>query len=399
LKILIVGQGYVGLPLTIAFAKSGCEVIAYDTNVEKVQSLSNGISYIEDVENSQLNELIQRQKIIPTQNLENLDDLDAVIIAVPTPLNAERDPDLSALKSAASSIGMHLKKRTLIVNESTSYPGTLREIIKTYVEANSTSKIEHLYASSPERVDPGNKNWNLQNTPRLFSGLTREASEKTKVLYSKIADDLIEVESPEIAELSKLFENTFRQVNIALVNEFYLTCLKLDIDCFKVLDAAESKPYGFMKFIPGIGVGGHCIPVDPTYLSFRAKESGATTDFIDLANKTNLSMPNKTISAIEDRWNLNIESLRILIVGLAYKANISDIRESPSLRLLDQLKQRGCDVYWHDNLVGTYDGEISSEISKNYDLIIVTVFHDYMNVEEIKRSSQRVFDLTGKLSR
>ena len=256
-KVVVIGQGYVGLPLAIAIAEAGHEVIGFDLNAELAKRLNLGSSHIEDVSDSTLKDLISKSKYKASSNPSDIAESDIAIIAVPTPLNENRDPDVSYVVSASELLGKNLSKRTLIINESTSYPGTLRDVIVNNVEKNSQPSIKHLYAISPERVDPGNPNWKIKNTPRLFSGLTAEAGAKTKEFYSTFCDQIIELSSPEAAETAKLFENTFRQVNIALVNEFSLICSRLGINVHEVLNGAATKPYGFMKFSPGIGVGGH----------------------------------------------------------------------------------------------------------------------------------------------
>jgi UDP-N-acetyl-D-glucosamine dehydrogenase len=287
----------------------------------------------------------------------------------------------------------------LIINESTSYPGTLRDVIVKNVEKNSLSDVKHLYAISPERVDPGNPNWKIKNTPRLFSGLTQEASAKTKEFYSTFCDQIIELSSPEAAETAKLFENTFRQVNIALVNEFSLICSRLGIDVHEVLNGAATKPYGFMKFSPGIGVGGHCIPVDPTFLSFAANRAGAKAKFIDLANEVNFEMPKKIIEEISRKRKENISGKKILIVGISYKPNIADIRESPTLRLIEELRSQGNEVSWHDPLVKAWGAESSADLSEinNSDFVIVSILHDAVDKSSLIKTNIDVYDLTGTL--
>jgi UDP-N-acetyl-D-glucosamine dehydrogenase len=396
-KVSIIGQGYVGLPLAMAIAEAGHEVIGFDLNTELVVNLNSGQSHIEDVPSSTLKGLITESKYKASSNPSDIAESEIAIIAVPTPLNENREPDVSYVVSASELLGKYLEKSTLIINESTSYPGTLRDVIVKNVEENSQSGVNHLYAISPERVDPGNPNWKIKNTPRLFSGLTPEASAKTKEFYSTFCDQIIELSSPEVAETAKLFENTFRQVNIALVNEFSLICHKLGINVHEVLDGAATKPYGFMKFSPGIGVGGHCIPVDPTFLSFAANKAGADSKFIDLANEVNFKMPKKIIEELSGRRNEKIEGKTILIIGISYKSNIADIRESPTLRLIEELRSKGNKVYWHDPLVKTWNGESSfdlNEISK-IDFTIISILHDVIDKKIIIKSKSKVYDLTG----
>ncbi len=273
MKIGIIGQGYVGLTISI-FAGQHFEVIGFDNNPNTVARLNQGISHIEGVESRDLNTLVKNGSYQATSRPEALSEVDVIVIAVPTPLTPERQPDLGFIDAACKTIGENLKHPILVINESTSFPGTLRNYIKPAIEKYSVTKVEHQYAISPERVDPGRGDFNQKNTPRLFAGLTPEASAKTRLFYSKFCDKLVEVSSPEVAEAAKLFENTFRQVNIALVNEFAQIAHSLGISVYETLDAANTKPYGFMKFTPSAGVGGHCIPVDPTYLAAVAEEHG-----------------------------------------------------------------------------------------------------------------------------
>jgi UDP-N-acetyl-D-glucosamine dehydrogenase len=396
-KVVVIGQGYVGLPLALAIAEAGHEVVGFDLNQDLVRNLSSGQSHIEDVQDADLVNLIKKSNYRATSNPSDFAESDIAIIAVPTPLNSKREPDVSFVESASMILGKNLSKSALIINESTSYPGTLRNIIVPSVEKYSLSGVQYSFAISPERVDPGNKNWKIKNTPRLYAGLTPEAAKRTKDFYSTFCDIVIELSSPETAEAAKLFENTFRQVNIALVNEFSLICHKLGINVHEVLEGAATKPYGFMKFSPGIGVGGHCIPVDPTFLSFAANKAGADSKFIDLANEVNFKMPKKIIEELSDRRNEKIEGKTILIVGISYKSNIADIRESPTLRLIEELRSKGNQVYWHDPLVQTWNGESSldlHDISK-MDFTIISILHDAIDREIIIKSKTEVYDLTG----
>ena len=398
-KVSIIGQGYVGLPLAMAIAEAGHEVIGFDLNAALANRLNSGLSHIEDVSSSALKGLISESKYKASSNPSDLAGSDIAIIAVPTPLNENREPDVSYVVSASELLGKNLSKRTLIINESTSYPGTLRDVIVKNVEENSQPGIKHLYAISPERVDPGNPDWKIKNTPRLFSGLTAEAGTKTKDFYSSFCDQIIELSSPEAAETAKLFENTFRQVNIALVNEFSLICGRLGINVHEVLNGAATKPYGFMKFSPGIGVGGHCIPVDPSFLSFAANRAGAEAKFIDLANEVNFEMPKKIIEEISRKRGETISGKKILIIGISYKPNIADIRESPTIRLIKELRNQGNEVSWHDPLVKTWGAESSTELNEipNVDLVIVSILHDAVDKSSLIKTKTDLYDLTGTL--
>ena len=398
MKVAIVGQGYVGLPLAIAAATNGHEVLGFDLNKELVDSLNDGKSHVEDIDSKDLADLISAKKYRASFNPADLGESDIAIIAVPTPLDEDRQPDLSYIRYAAKLLGLNLKKSALIINESTSYPGTLREVIAAEIKSLAPEGIEQIYAISPERVDPGSEKWKIRNTPRLFSGLTKEAADKTRDFYASFCDNLIEVDTPEIAEAAKLFENTFRQVNIALVNEFALIMRAMNIPVHKVLDAASSKPYGFMKFNPGIGVGGHCIPVDPSYLAHSSESAGVTPRFINLANTVNLEMPKAIVERISKEIEGGLRGKNVLICGVAYKPNISDTRESPASILFTELELAGASVSWHDPLVEKWKGTSSTSLGNiQQDISIITVLHDSMDQKELRDSAKFVFDCTGKL--
>lgn len=399
MKVVIVGQGYVGLPLAMSICEAGHEVIGFDLNSTIISSLNSGISHIEDIDSSFLSKCLSSGKYLATSNPKDFAQSEIAIIAVPTPLDEDRKPDVSYVESASKILGENLASSALIINESTSYPGTLRNVIVPAVQKHSSATTKHLYAISPERVDPGNLNWKIKNTPRLYAGLTPDAAKQAGDFYSTFCDTIIELSSPEAAEAAKLFENTFRQVNIALVNEFSLICHKLGINVHEVLDGAATKPYGFMKFSPGIGVGGHCIPVDPTFLSFAANQAGADAKFIELANEVNYEMPKKIIEEISRRRNEKIKDKKILVIGISYKSNISDVRESPSIRLIEELRNRGNEVWWHDPLVETWNGELSTELDNNakLDFVIISILHDMIMQDSITNSNSDVYDLTGKI--
>ena len=398
MKIGIVGQGYVGLPLAMAFCDAGIQVIGFDLDEVKTAALNNGISHVEDISNESLKRSITSSYYKATSDPKELATITVAIIAVPTPLNEDRNPDLKYLISASEILGKNLHAQTLIINESTSYPGTLRNLIAETVTNASSKNLNHYFAISPERVDPGNQKWSIRTTPRIYAGLTAESSKLTRDVYSLICDELIEVSSPEVAEAAKLFENTFRQVNIALVNELALIMRAMDVSVNEVIEAASSKPYGFMKFLPSIGVGGHCIPVDPTYLAYVAKQSGVEPRFIELANSVNLQMPKKIIERIKSENGGTLTGKKILVCGIAYKANISDTRESPSEILIENLRAEGAIVSWHDPMVKGWKTENSVDPkAKGFDITIVAVLHDQMNKKIISESSNYVFDCTGKL--
>jgi len=395
MRVAIIGQGYVGLTIA-AFAAESVDVIGFDSNERVVRQLNQGISHIEGVDSTLLAKRIKAERYRATTCGEDLNQSNVIVIAVPTPLTKDRQPDLSFIDSACKTIGQNIFKPALIINESTSFPGTLRKFIKPAIERYSTSPIEHLYAISPERVDPGRTDFNQRNTPRLFSGLTSEASAKTRDFYSKFCDNLVEVSSPEVAEAAKLFENTFRQVNIALVNEFAQIAHSLGISVYETLDAANTKPYGFMKFTPSAGVGGHCIPVDPTYLAAVAEEHGAPATFIRRANEVNLDMSKYIVNRIAADNGGNLKGKSVLVVGVAYKPNVADVRETSAELVIEHLRSQGAVVSWHDDVVGNWKGEISVPL-QGADIAVVVTKHDSVDKKKILASAPYVFDTTGKV--
>jgi UDP-N-acetyl-D-glucosamine dehydrogenase len=395
MKIAVIGQGYVGLTIS-AFAADSCSVVGFDSNSKLVAQLNDGKSHIEDVDSLHLAALIKSGKYIATSNGSDIADVDLVVIAVPTPLTDDRTPDLSYIEAACRTVGENVRNPILVINESTSFPGTLRNYIKPTIERYSSSKIEHLYAISPERVDPGRVDFNQKNTPRLYAGLTQEASEKTRDFYSKFCDNLVEVSSPEVAEAAKLFENTFRQVNIALVNEFAQIAHSLGINVYETLEAANTKPYGFMKFTPSAGVGGHCIPVDPTYLAAVAEDHGAPATFIRRANDVNLEMSKYVVDRVEADNGGSLAGKSVLVVGVAYKPNVADVRETPAELVIEHLQSRGAVVSWHDDVVGSWKNESSSPLS-GAEIVVVVTKHDSVKAAEVIASAPYVFDTTGKI--
>jgi UDP-N-acetyl-D-glucosamine dehydrogenase len=395
MKVSIIGQGYVGLTIS-AFAGEFYEVVGFDNNQKIVDQLNQGISHIEGVESSQLNKWIKAGRYKATTDASEINGSEIVVIAVPTPLTKDRQPDLTYINAACRTVGGNLRNPALIINESTSFPGTIRSYIKPAIEKYSDGKLEHLYAISPERVDPGRGDFNQKNTPRLYAGLTPEASAMTRDFYSKFCDQLVEVSSPEVAEAAKLFENTFRQVNIALVNEFAQIANALGISVYETLDAANTKPYGFMKFTPSAGVGGHCIPVDPTYLAAVAEERGVPATFIRRANEVNLEMSKYVVDRVEADNGGSLQGKSVLVVGVAYKPNVADVRETAAELVIEHLRSRGAIVAWHDDVVGTWHGEKSSDLS-GADIAIVITKHDVVDARKIMASAPYVFDTTGAL--
>ncbi len=396
MKIAIIGQGYVGLTISV-FASEHFDVIGFDNNKIVVDKLNQGISHIEGVASLDLKRWIKSGSYRATSYGADLAEVELVVIAVPTPLTKDRRPDLTYIDEACKTIGENIVRPVLVINESTSFPGTLRNFIKPAIEKYSKKHVEHLYAISPERVDPGRGDYNQKNTPRLFSGLTPAASEKTREFYSNFCDILVEVSSPEVAEAAKLFENTFRQVNIALVNEFAQIAHALGISVYETLDAANTKPYGFMKFTPSAGVGGHCIPVDPTYLAEVAEKHGAPATFIRRANEVNLAMSQYVVDRVQADNHGTLTGKKVQVIGIAYKPNVADIRETAAERVIEHLLARGAIVSWHDDLVGTWKGEKSTPLH-GAEIAIVMTLHDYLSSEKVIAAAPYVFDTTGKLS-
>ena len=395
MKIGIIGQGYVGLTIS-AFAGEFFNVVGFDNNQLVVDQLNLGISHIEGVERSEIQKWINAGRYRASTRGSDLSDVDVVVIAVPTPLSKDRQPDLTYIDEACRTIGENVLKSVLVINESTSFPGTLRNYIKPAVEKYSKSPVEHLYAISPERVDPGRSDYNQKNTPRLYAGLTPQASQMTRNFYSKFCDKLVEVSSPEVAEAAKLFENTFRQVNIALVNEFAQIAHSLGISVYETLDAANTKPYGFMKFTPSAGVGGHCSPVDPTYLAAVAEEHGAPATFIRRANEVNLEMSKYVVDRVQADNGGSLSGKSVLVVGVAYKPNVADVRETAAELVIEHLRERGAVVSWHDDVVSTWKSDSSAPLS-GADIAVVVTMHDSVKAADVIASAPYVFDTTGKL--
>jgi UDP-N-acetyl-D-glucosamine dehydrogenase len=390
MRVAIIGQGYVGLTIAVGAAGAGHSVTGFDVNDGLVAQLNAGQSHIEGIADSDLAGFIAAGSYAASNDASVLDGSDVIVIAVPTPLDAQRNPDLSYVHAATDLIWKHAKSPALIVNESTSYPGTLRNEI-----AARISGVDHLYASSPERVDPGNADWGTKNTPRLISGLTPAAVAKAREFYGSFCDSIIEVSSPEVAEAAKIFENTFRQVNIALVNEFAQIADALGISGREVLDAAATKPYGFMPFNPGPGVGGHCIPVDPSYLAHVANQVGVPATFIKRANEVNLAMPAYVVKRVVAGNGGSMKGKKVVVVGVSYKSNVADTRETPAADVIDLLREQGATVTWHDDLVGSWRGETSSPIT-GADIAVVVTMHNRVDLAAIKACGY-VFDCTGSI--
>jgi UDP-N-acetyl-D-glucosamine dehydrogenase len=390
MRVAIIGQGYVGLTIAVGAAGAGHAVVGFDVNDGLVAQLNSGKSHIEGIRDSDLAGFITSGSYAASSDPNVLDVCEVIVIAVPTPLDTNRNPDLTYVHAASDLISQSVKNPALIINESTSYPGTLRKEI-----AARITGVDHLYASSPERVDPGNTAWGTKNTPRLIGGLTPSAVAKAVQFYGSFCDNIIEVSSPEVAEAAKIFENTFRQVNIALVNEFAQIADALGISGREVLDAAATKPYGFMPFNPGPGVGGHCIPVDPSYLAHVANEVGVPATFIKRANEVNLAMPAYVVKRVVMGSGGSVRGKKVVVVGVSYKSNVADTRETPAAAVIDLLREQGATVTWHDDLVATWRGESSSAIA-DADIAVVVTKHDGVDLAAIKACGY-VFDCTGNL--
>jgi UDP-N-acetyl-D-glucosamine dehydrogenase len=398
----IVGLGYVGLPLAVAFAQEGCEVIAVDVDARKVAAIEAGESYIEDVPSAHLREL--GELIQPSTRYARLAKADAVLVCVPTPLTRNREPDLGPLLDATRGLAEVLQTGQLVVLESTTYPGTTRERMLPLLEESglAAGRDFHL-AFSPERVDPGRTDFTLRNTPKVLGGLTEACADRAEALYGLVCEQIVRVSSPEAAELCKLLENIFRSVNIALVNELAMLTDRMGIDIWEVVDAAASKPYGFMRFEPGPGMGGHCLPVDPFYLSWRAREFDMATEFIELAGKVNQQMPYHCVMKVERALNdvsLPTRGARIAVLGVSYKPGLGDVRESPALKIMGLLRGLGADLVYHDPHVPELpDLGLSSlpleEALQDADLALIVTAHPTVDHALAAERARVVVDLRG----
>ncbi len=398
----VIGLGYVGLPLAVAFAQEGCEVIAVDVDSRKIEAIEGGESYIEDIPSEQLRRVSER--IHATTRYARLERADAVLICVPTPLTRNREPDLGPLLDCTRALSEVLQQEQLVVLESTTYPGTTRERVAPLLEESglAAGRDFHL-AFSPERVDPGRTDYTLRTTPKVIGGLTGACAERAEQLYGLVCDTLVRVSTPESAELCKLLENIFRSVNIALVNELAMLTDRMGIDIWEVIEAAASKPYGFMPFSPGPGMGGHCLPVDPFYLSWRAREFDMSTEFIELAGKVNQQMPYHCVAKVERALNdagLPVKGARIAVLGVSYKPGVGDIRESPALKIVELLRGLGGDIRYHDPHVPALS-ELGlrslplDEALTDADLVLIVTAHPSVDHELVARRARLVVDLRG----
>jgi UDP-N-acetyl-D-glucosamine dehydrogenase len=380
MKIFVVGQGYVGLPLAIASVNAGFDVTGIDKDERKVNNLNSGISEVEDISASELKSAISSGKYRATSEFSFDSDNPIIPICVPTPLGSDHEPDLGILKAATIDVGKNLKPGMLVIIESTIQPGTTRNVVVPILEkASGLGADKFLVAYSPERIDPMNKKFTIKNTPKLVAGLTPEAALKAQEFYSKFIDQVDVCVSLEVAETAKLLENSFRLVNISFINELSMFCQKIGIDVNDVIKAASTKPYGFMPFYPSVGVGGHCIPVDPLYLAEAARAAGAPSRFIELADEINLAMPTYFVGRASEMLG-GLKDKKVLVIGVSYKPNVADIRETPVEALIAGLGKSGAVVSWHDDLVKNWNGQSSVALGSGFDLAILATPHDYLDL-------------------
>jgi UDP-N-acetyl-D-glucosamine dehydrogenase len=405
--IAIVGAGYVGVPLAQVFADAGHSVILVDVQADRVEQLNRGESYIEDVPSEAMKPHVDEGRIRATIDYDALREADAILVALPTPLSDQREPDLTILLDATEGIAPRLQKGHLVVLESTTYPGTTRERIKPLLEASGLTAGEDFHlAFSPERVDPGREDWTTKTTPKVVGGLTDECTRRAVELYASAVDEIVPVSSPETAELTKLLENIFRSVNIALVNELAQLCDRMGLDVWEIVDAASTKPFGFMRFEPGPGLGGHCLPVDPFYLSWKARQFDFYTEFIELAGKVNANMPYFCRSLISQALNhgaqRSLSGSKVLVLGVSYKPDVPDTRESPALKLIELLRTAGAEVAYHDPHVAELPkhGLSSQPLEPGaYDCVTIVTAHSAIDYEQLVEDAKLVVDFRNATGR
>ena len=397
--LAIIGQGYVGLPLAMAAVDAGWTVIGVDNFEAKVAQINGGSSPVEDISDAQLQAAITKGVYKATTDYSAVSQASVITICVPTPLDAKREPDLALLRSAATGIAPFVSNETLVVSESTSYPGTLRDVIIPVVKSLKSKESSTIYfASAPERVNPGDQIWNQKNTPRLIGSIDKESQQRALAFYESICDAAVSVSTPEVAEAAKLLENTFRLVNIALVNEFTQLCSASGINVHEVIDAASSKPYGFMPFRPGVGVGGHCIPVDPLYLTWWARQNGGKAAFVESADSINHAMPKYVANRALGMVDVSIKNPKVLILGVAYKPGVGDVRETPVSELRDYLKAQGAEVAWHDPLVPVWEGSNPVDLDWNCDVAILATKQPGMNFTPLIARGVPILDCTNSIT-
>jgi UDP-N-acetyl-D-glucosamine dehydrogenase len=401
-SIAIIGAGYVGLPLALAFAQAGRTVVCVEYDQEKVAEINAGRSYIEDVDAGELGRLVADGLLSATGDYAVCADAGAILICLPTPLSTNREPDLTIVTEATERIAEHLQRGTLVILESTTYPGTTREVLRPILEASGLVAGESFHlAMSPERIDPGRTDFTIHTTPKIVGGLTPECCRLAVELYSECVDTCVPVSSCDAAEMTKLLENIFRSVNIALVNELAMLCDRMQLNVWEVVEAAATKPYGFMPFKPGPGLGGHCLPIDPFYLSWKAREYDFPTEFIELAGKVNQHMPYYCAERIARALNDAAKPMsgsRVLILGVSYKGNVGDVRESPALKLIELLRAGGAELSYHDPHVpalldlGLESQELTDELLRESDIVCVVTAHAAVDHARVAELSQRVID-------
>ncbi len=407
LTVGVVGLGYVGLPLAVEKAKAGFHTIGFDVQEEKVRLVNEGHNYIGDVVDSDLKQLVDSGMLRATTDFSFVRDVDFIAICVPTPLDQHQQPDISYVKSSTEAIAQYLTRETMVVLESTTYPGTTEELVKPILEQGSGLKCgEDFYLGfSPERVDPGNLIYKTKNTPKVVGGIGKDATEVIAAMYRAVLDgDVAEVSSPAIAEMEKILENTYRNINIGLINELAILCDRMNISIWEVIDAAKTKPYGFQAFYPGPGLGGHCIPLDPYYLSWKAREYGFHTSMIESSMMINDKMPEYCVdraARILNGFEKSLKGSRVLVVGVAYKQDIDDYRESPALEVIEILKQSGTEVEYYDPWIPQYRyhgkvtkgmTEITPEQIEQYDLLMITAAHSNVDYEMLQQHARAIFD-------
>jgi len=418
-EIGVVGLGYVGLPLAVAFAEAGLRVVGIEKDPERLAALDTYDSYVEDVSSESLQPLVASGKLRFTEDYRALKEAEAVVICLPTPLDEHREPNLSMLISGARDVARNLRSGALVALESTTYPGTTREVLLPIIEeelknddalrgdANQVGRDFYL-AFAPERIDPGNRRYTIHNIPKIVGGITPGCTQRATELYGTIIEEVHPVSSPESAEMAKLLENIFRGVNIALVNELALLCDRMDVDVWEVIEAAKTKPFGFMPFYPGPGLGGHCIPIDPFYLSWRARAFDMTTEFIELAGRVNVNMPYHAVGRIASALNANkkpVNGSRVLLLGMSYKPNIGDLRESPSLTILQLLRQNGAEVVYHDPYIPHIPDrkltsvELSTYEIRRADCVVIGTDHDAVDLQTVVEFASLVVDLRNAVRR
>ena len=406
-EIAIVGAGYVGVPLAETFARAGHSVVLVDVQPERVDTLNRGESYVGDVSSESVKELLDQGRLRATLDYDELRGADAILIALPTPLSAQREPDLTIVVDATRDIAQRLQKGQLVILESTTYPGTTRERLQPILEESGfKAGTDFHLAFSPERVDPGREDWTTKSTPKIVGGLTDACTKRAVELYETALDTVLPVSSPEAAELTKLLENIFRSVNIALVNELAQLCDRMGLDVWEIVDAAATKPFGFMRFEPGPGLGGHCLPVDPFYLSWKARQYDFYTEFIELAGKVNANMPYFCRSLISQALNhgreLSLKGSKILLLGVTYKADVQDTRESPALKLIELLRNGGAEIAYHDPHVPELPKHGLSSVALEpdaYDCVAIVTAHSAIDYDEVVERAHLVVDFRNATGR